>query len=258
MDTKFWGPSGWRLLHLIAQAGRGPLPAFFESLPYVLPCKFCRKSLSEYIEEDPIPSKKGDFPKWLWRIHNAVNAKLRRQGILKSPAAEDPPFKKVEEIYKGRLELGCTRTTFEGWNFLFSVAESHPFSRQARGSLPIQGHPPISALVKAPALELNRWNLLSPEERLPYYNRFWTLLPQVLPFPEWTKAWERASDGTTNTKCRTDCLKGVWTIRRTMEEDLELLNRTTYSNLCKDLRTFRSGCSSSTRGKTCRRNRRAI
>ena len=236
---------------MIVHGGRGPLRQFFEVLPYVLPCKYCRQNLTEHIEHDPIPSEAKEYPRWLWRIHNAVNAKLRSQGLS---AIADPPFERVESFYKGRLSTGCNRTIFEGWEFLFSIADSHPFSRQAQSSSPIRGHPPIESLVEADPAELNRWNLLSAEERMPYYARFWELLPRVFPFSEWSRAWSAASKGA-EVHCRAGCLKTVWSIRRAMEEDLDLLNRTTYSSLCKELQTHRSNCSSVSRGKTCRRKR---
>jgi hypothetical protein len=43
MDTRFWGPSGWRLLHLITYTydpitQRHAMRKFLEALPYILPC----------------------------------------------------------------------------------------------------------------------------------------------------------------------------------------------------------------------------
>jgi hypothetical protein len=230
--------------------------AFFNVLPFVLPCKFCRQSLSEYYESDPpeCAVREGRLPRWLWRIHNAVNAKLRRQGI---PTAPDPAFAKVREMYESRLAAGCTRTRFEGWEFLFSVAECHPLGRQERHSTPIQGHPPLEELAGAPPLERNKWGVMLPEERLPYYQAFWELLPAALPFQEWETAWRAAAGKAMNTaSCRSDCLRGVWGIRRAMEAELELLNKTTYDSLCKELRDVRSGCGiTRSRRKTCRRKR---
>lgn len=250
MDTRYWGPSGWRLLHLISFANN-PNPKmceFMNILPFILPCKYCRKSLSEYMTKDPVECNKKDLPKWLWRIHNDVNAKLRHQ---KLHVVSDPSFKKVEDIYLERLLSGCTKTTFDGWEFLFSIAEAHPYSRIARLSVAIPGHPPIEEITIP--LERNRWNIMTPEERLPYFNRFWQLLPDVLPFPEWKKSWNEAD--VTPYMCRIDCLKNLWSIRRHMERSLELLNQTTYSSLCKELQDNRSGCTKSTRGKTCRKKR---
>lgn len=261
MDTRYWGPSGWRLLHLISfgtKAKPADLCAFFQVLPFVLPCRFCRKSLSEYIRTDPVDCalREGRLSKWLWRIHNSVNKKLREQGLVAAGAAPDPTFEQVASIYKDRLAAGCSRTFFEGWEFLFSVAESHPLSRSAKASQPIQGAPAPAVLAAADPLERNRWNVMTPQERLPYYAKFWRLLPKIFPFEEWTAAWKKATKEMNPPTCRTDCVKGLWKVRTIMEEELELLNRTSYADLCKELKTYRSGCGASKGGKTCRRTRR--
>jgi len=252
MDTRYWGPTGWKLLHLIAHAAKpkdmANLRAFFYSVAFVLPCKYCRKSFSEYITEDPMPHSASDLPKWLWRIHNDVNAKLRGQGLT---VVEDPPFSSVKKTYEDLLSVGCTRTNFEGWEFLFSVAEAHPLSRNGKASIPIQDHPAMETLVEP--LERNRWNLMDPEERLKFYNGFWHLLPGVLPFPEWRSIWKRSAKS--QPTCRTECLTHLWSIRRSLEKELELLNRTTYHSLCKEIKRHRSNCTRSTRGKTCRKKR---
>lgn len=250
MDTRYWGPSGWRLLHLIS-FGSEPTPQvceFMNTLPYVLPCKYCRKSLSEYMKDDPVECNKKQLPKWLWRIHNDVNAKLRKQRIHVEP---DPSFEIVETTYLELLAVGCTRTSFDGWEFLFSIAEAHPLGRAGKQSIPIPGHPEE---ITDP-LERNRWNVMEPEERLPFYNRFFELLPEVLPFPEWKESWKTAIKETPS--CRADCLKQLWAIRRNMEESLELINRTSYQSLCRELRDNRSGCAASTRTRTCRKKRKS-
>ena len=252
MDTRYWGPSGWRLLHLISfstSAEPKHIIPFFWTIPYILPCKFCRKSFSENMSKEPIDTAESPA-KWLWKMHNKVNAKLRAQHV--GHHTVDPTFRTVEEIYQERLDSGCSRTTFEGWEFLFSVAEAHPLSRQMRSSVPIQGHPPVETLVDP--LERNRWNVMEPEERLIYYTQFWKLLPSVLPFPEWRTHWKAASS-LNEALCRTDCLKRLWAIRRHMEKELELLNSTTYNSLCKELQRYKSGCAKSVRGKTCRKKK---
>jgi hypothetical protein len=244
MDTKYWGPGGWVLLHSITFASL-PLKdvhAFFSTLPYVLPCKYCRASLSEYMLKYPLDSNPS---KWLWKIHNCVNAKLRSQKLQVSP---DPPFSEVKTIYEERAKAPCTKTTFNGWEFLFSVVENHPYSRQSLVGKPIQGAP--EGIVDP--LEKNRWNLLSAEERYPFAMQFWELLPKVLPFPEWKTIWNECP---TNWTTRRDALKTLWSIRCRMERELELLNSTDFYSLCKELRAHRSGCSSSKRAKTCRKKR---
>ena len=253
MDTRFWGPSGWRLLHLITfsyspERDKKNVCAFFNVLPYVLPCKFCRASLSEYLIEDPIEEgcqSPLQLQKWLWRTHNKVNEKLRKAGLTK---VEDPVFSEVAAMYKEKLEQGCSRTIFDGWDFLFSIAENHPFSRAGNSSIPLINAPPLSELT-TPLLR-NRWNNMESEERIKYYREFWTLLPKVLPFDEWRKGW-----GEIECSTRKDTLASLWRVRSSLEKELELLNRTDYSSLCKLLQSVRSGCNASSRSKTCRKKR---
>ena len=61
MDTRFWGPPGWKLLHQIAyQYPENPTPEdklnygiFYSNLGNVLPCKYCRNSFTKYIKNLP-------------------------------------------------------------------------------------------------------------------------------------------------------------------------------------------------------------
>ena len=243
MDTRFWGPSGWKLLHLISFSDLDKQNGcdFFGLVPYMLPCKFCRTSLSTSILKDPVDCaiREHRLPKWLWRIHNSVNEKL---GVPKPY----PPFSAVEKIYTQRLNYGCTRTTFEGWDFLFSIAENHPYSRLGLGSEPIDGAPSGEGLSD---LERNKWNLLSCDEKYEKFKQFWLLLPEVMPFPEWKEAWKKHDSGDWST--RADAIRTLWKIRAGMEKDLVLLNKTSYSSLCKDLKVNRAS-----RGHTLKKKHR--
>lgn len=265
MDTRFWGPSGWQLLHLITFAykperDKTSICDFFEVLPYVLPCKFCRHSLSGYYEEDPIDkhcSSPLRLQKWLWNLHNQVNAKLRSQGLVsKDHAYKDVPFEKVQDIYSNRLEEGCARTHFPGWEFLFSLAETHPFTKESKHSTPIKNAPPLEEL-NTDFLQ-NKWNILSPEKRLPYYKKFLDLLPKVLPFEEWRQVWKQTSNDFTdscwNTKQST--FRHLWKLRCSLEKELQLLNTTNYFSLCRQIQNVKSGCSTSSRSKTCRKKKK--
>ena len=255
MDTKFWGPSGWKLLHLITFAdhlNKGDIECFFATLPYVLPCKFCRKSLSEYMREIPLDAAlESDEPyaiaKWLWKIHNCVNSKLRGQKLL---TEADPPFSTVKKIYTTKFAAGCTKTVFEGWEFLFSVVENHPYSKQSMGGIPIKDAP--DDIDPSDHLELNRWNMLPKEIRMKYVEQFWTCLPKVLPYREWKSVW---SDCDADWSSRESSMRTLWKIRCAMESSLQLLNKTSYHSLCKELRTHRSGCAKSVKARTCRRKR---
>lgn len=260
MDTRYWGPSGWRLLHLITFAHPTPtdqqrkaLAAFFGALPYVLPCKYCRANLTDHMTALPLePALNSSTPfalaKWLWAIHNKTTERLRSQGLPSSQP--DPDFPTVKRIYLERLAAGCTRTKFDGWEFLFSIVENHPFSRQAATGTPMPDAPPDA--MGRDRMTKNRYNVMTPEERFMETERFWEALPTVLPFPEWRRAWAACS---TDWSTRASSLKSLWRIRCHMERQLELLNQTTYDSLCKELRSVRSGCSAAKRGKTCRKKR---
>jgi hypothetical protein len=245
MDTKFWGPSGWRILHLIAT---GPNAAknlqFWETLPFVLPCKFCRASLTDYYEELPVPTKQAEFAEWLYKIHNKVNHKLRTQGQTIEP---DPTFKAVQTRYTELLSQGCTKTVFPGWELLFCIADNHPSSSPSKPMPDTPSSPPTSLK------ERNRYNLLTPNERKAALRRFWTSLPDVLPFAEWITIWNKAAGSISNAvQNRRTALAWLWKIRCAMNRELHTMSQTNFYGLCKTIREHRSGCSSSVRAKTCR------
>jgi hypothetical protein len=259
MDTRFWGPSGWRLLHLVTFAyepeNKEQVEQMFKMLPFVLPCKYCRASLTEYMEKDPLEpalETRGNLTRWLWRIHNDVNKKLRDQSLTQAQKP-DPPFEKVAEFYESILATGCSRTEFPGWDFLFSIAELHPFSKLAKSSVPI---PVIDCDTLKTKEEKNQWNCLKPNERMPFYKKFWHSLGATLPFSEWRLSWKKhAMQNKTPLETRASTIKWLWRLRCKMEKDLNLLNSCKYKNLCKTLKTHRSGCSKSVRAKTCRKAR---
>ena len=129
MDTRFWGPSGWSLLHAMASAYQ-PTPAnttkyrhFFDSLPVILPCIYCRQSLTQYFQE--LPLRNSDLQSnltlqhWLYQIHEKVNNKLRSQGL---DVVETPPFADVVQKYQGSEDDMC----LHGWDFLYAIAMNYP------------------------------------------------------------------------------------------------------------------------------------
>ena len=117
MDTRFWGPSAWRLLHLIAfSEHRNPdVFIFLEELPHILPCRFCRSSLTEFYKHRPVD--RNDLAHWMYEIHNDVNNKLRKQGHLHKP---NPPFSEVKKYYTELLESADGHVL--GFDFFKSVA----------------------------------------------------------------------------------------------------------------------------------------
>ena len=259
MDTRFWGPSGWRLLHLISFAAPNLehryLKTFFANLPYVLPCKFCRASLTDYYMADPIPADASAFAQWLVRIHNRVNGKLREQKLMTTP---NPEWSEIKQRYTAWMKAPCTTRRMVGWDFLFSVAYTTPC--KSVGSAPMPDAPSSNALT-SPALR-NRWNTMTREERLPFLETWWAALPHVLPFREWRDTWSkhipippRLANGR---KAIT-----AW-LYKTEHQMCKILSESTphdsFKGLCSELNSYSSGCGKkkSGRTKTCRGKRGGI
>lgn len=113
MNTKFWGPPGWKFLHAIAfnypekinmadpedRERMFYYKQLFENLQFTLPCKYCRLSYQKFLKELPIDAflrSRKDITYWLYLIHNKVNKKLRDQ--------EQELFdKKVRELRESNL-----------------------------------------------------------------------------------------------------------------------------------------------------------
>jgi hypothetical protein len=241
MDTRFWGPGAWRLLHTITFAEVGPQAQrrLFELLPYVLPCKYCRASLTDYYEKEPLPDFENAVAaqKWLYRVHNHVNGKLRGQGLL---ATRNPSFDDVARTYKG-AENGA----FPAWDFLYSVAYNHPL--RTKGT-PMPG---ADAAIAATDAEMNRWNTLPPVRRFEYWSEFWRVLPQALPEP-WKSAWAAAAATPCELKTRRAAVAWVWNIRCRFDTR----NKDPYRAVCSRLIDHSSGCGKSKRARTCRKKRR--
>ena len=120
VDTRFWGPSGWQLFHLIAFRSDHPEDLLL-LMKDVLPCKFCRESTTAFVKEHPL---KGDAGKWLYDIHNMVNHKLRSQCKDNAEVIDpgpDPTFEDVKQRYESLKMVDVP-----GRDFLFSVASNYP------------------------------------------------------------------------------------------------------------------------------------
>ena len=252
MDTRFWGPSGWRLLHLtvatpLQERKPSDLHNFFVKLPYVLPCKFCRYSLSGYYETRPVPTE--GFERWLYMIHNDVNGKLRSQNLLKTT---NPTYEEIHKLYSSWADTPCASTQMLGWDFLFSVANTTP-SKSSHSS-PMEGAP---TSIHSHS-DKNKWNTMNYKERIPYIQAWWDLLGRVLPFKPWRHAWQRGE----SSMGRAPVKKGkkavlAWLYRmekyvcKTMAEEAP---HNSFDGLCKEITAFSSGCGKKTspRVKTCR------
>jgi hypothetical protein len=157
MDTKFWGPSGWELLHIVAytypkypsQSTKNKYKRFFLILDKILPCKYCRDSLHQFYKELPIKhylDNRHKLTQWIYQIHNKVNDKLRKQKLLTTPNPSkteiDRKFKEFTENITGKSKTktnikikqnfnknGCCPQCF-GWKFIYSIAFNYPKTKQ--------------------------------------------------------------------------------------------------------------------------------
>ena len=249
MDTRFWGPSGWRLLHIVAfeTPESHDLHKFFELLPWVLPCKFCRASLHDYYAMDPVPIR--NYAPWLYRIHNRVNGKLRDQKLL---LTEDPSWNEVKKTYTDMIAKPCTQQRMIGWDFLFSVAYTTPGA--AVNTSPMPTAPPLSTLT-SPELR-NRWGVSTTKERIGYIQEWWSLLPKVLPFEEWRRIWASSVPNAPSlVKGRRKITAWLYSAEKTMCKELkESQAHDSFTGLCSELSAFSSGCGKSRnlKTKTCR------
>lgn len=112
MDTRFWGPDGWVFLHSIIyfqdfdggnvainHKNLNDMYKYYELVSKILPCKYCRKSMQKYMDTlDITKCKSGyDVKVWMYKIHNKVNNKLRRQGYC---IYKNPKYDEIDEFYK--------------------------------------------------------------------------------------------------------------------------------------------------------------
>lgn len=255
MDTRFWGPSGWKLLHLATftyepTTQKSKMRKFLTTLPFILPCKFCRASLTDYYKKHPYNealTSRAKLTHWMYDIHNEVNAKLREQGLL---TTADPTFAQVKHYYTTWINTTVPSERQQVmWDFLFSVAYCHP-ADTAKSSTPMPNCPTFATRCKSRKIK-NKWNTLKAQERLPYYKQFWRLLPDILEHATQI-TWKRALETTRpQVTCRKTTIAWLWRMRCATDQDF----KDPYTSVCKAVKSHSSDCSSSVRAKTCRKKR---
>jgi hypothetical protein len=254
MDTRFWGPCGWRLLHLsvttpLNDRNFKKIKEFYTLLPFVLPCKFCRQSLSKYYINRPLPDDYSKMNKWLYDIHNDVNDKLRSQNILNT---SNPPFEKIQDEYMKWSESPCASSTILGWDFLFSIANTTP-------SKNLKSSPIVDAPDNLDSPELrNQYNTMNYKERIPYVKKWWSLLKFVFPYKPWRTAWakgERQYGLAPVTDGKKAVLAWLFNIQKAVcKSMMEETPYNSFNGLCKEVSLFSSGCGNAKTKltKTCR------
>lgn len=259
MDTRFWGPSGWKLLHLISFDYRYTAESavsyanFLETIPYVLPCKFCRASLTDFYRQHPyaVDSTAGILPtlnmrRWMFQIHNCVNGKLRKQGL--HPAA-NPTYGAVHKEYTTMQRLSWDQQLLLLWDFLFAVAYHHP--KESAHSSPMPDCPKEAKLCKDPC-ERNKWNVLPWTKRMHWFRRFWVFLPAVLPHEIATRWKEVEKRNPPTWACRRSTLAWLWRMRCGLDTGF----RDPYQSVCNRIAGYSSDCGKKKGGITCRRKPR--
>lgn len=97
--TKIWGSHAWVFLHCIGNTfpsrcnmlQKEQYRAFFNALLYVLPCKLCQQHYSQWIQAEPIHdavSSSNTLKRWIFNLHNHVNARLDKKGLPDISTAE--------------------------------------------------------------------------------------------------------------------------------------------------------------------------
>lgn len=258
MDTRFWGPSGWRLLHLIAadtldDARREHTFQWFQLLPFVLPCKYCRASLQEYYDEQPLTidmlKSPETFGRWLYDIHNRVNEKLRKQKLLKAP---NPSWPTIRAHYQRLHRSLCDTSPLLGWDFMASVAYTTPACRYRPSPMPHAPSGPMSPETK------NRYNLMTRDERIAKLRAWWNLLPSILPCAAWRRAW---AGNPPLEKGRHAVNAWMWRLEESVCSKLQCPTpHDSLPALKEEMSAFESACASKTHrnAKTCRARRRTL
>jgi hypothetical protein len=219
MDTRFWGPSGWQLFHLIAEGS--PTPERTLSLMHrVLPCRFCRESTTQFVSDHPL---KGDAGRWLYEIHRKVNHKLKTQAetdpkvILPEP---DPTYEDVQSKYEEILKKPPHGVP--GRDFLFSIAYNYPEKPEHEDS--------------------------------ETQEKFLRSLRTTYPFPSLRKVVAKYMDTHPfQLDSRTQYLRWMYGLLHRLSEKTNSSIRT-FKGYTHHVAYYKSGCTKSTyHGKTCRR-----
>jgi hypothetical protein len=217
IDTRYWGPSGWQLFHLIAF--RSPHPEeLLLMIKDVLPCRFCRESTTQYTHELPM---KGDPGKWLYDLHNKVNHKLRTQ-CKDDPTIVNPgPDPSFEEIKKRYMSMKMTQVP--GRDFLFSVAVNYPDDPEP--------------------------------DQMAVQRRFLSLLADVYPFSELRTVFQKYhSQNVPELQNRKAYMKWMYGLLMSLSKKVGI-NIPSYKGYVQRVMYYKSGCAKKTyKGKTCRRS----
>lgn len=97
MDTSLWGPSLWRVMHVVAlnypahptQKQVDAHRTFFEVLQHIIPCGTCATNYAKHIKQVPLEASLENGSKlfdWTVAMHNLVNKELGKPSTSASDA----------------------------------------------------------------------------------------------------------------------------------------------------------------------------
>ena len=216
MDTRFWGPSAWQLFHLVAFRSEHP-DDVLNAMKDILPCRFCRESTTQFVHEHPL---RGDPGKWLYTIHNMVNAKLRKQAETDPTVVhpgEDPEFETIKRRY-----MAMKPVNVPGRDFLFTIAANFPESPE--------------------------------ESDMATHRHFLHALAKAYPFEKLRKVVdEYVTDNEPVLTSRSSYMKWMYGLLSRLSKVVGT-KLPTYRGYAHHVAYYRSGCSKKTyHGKTCRK-----
>ena len=235
MDTRFWGPSAWQFMHLISFSyphrpdglDTRRYEQFFNSTKLVLPCKYCRESTTEFMNEPeyalhPAMKDRYTLARWLWKLHSRVNRKLEEQhkkdpSIL--PPESAPSFDDVRFQYEALLKRGPGIRP-PGFDFLMAIAYNYPTK------------------ITSDIIQAHFDFLMSLYDIYPYAS----LRTKLQHYIDRHIVYDAL-------KSRSRLMKWTYSLMKTLDPEVP-----TFRSLIHRYAYYKSGCSKKTyRGKTCRR-----
>ena len=228
MDTRFWGPSGWQLFHLVAYAHPANSEMFFNNIKNILPCKFCRASTAEFMEEGvPLHPHASNTTRWVYELHSRVNKKLREQSKTDKTIAAPPPDPTLDEVsarYHTFLKYSPERLkVIPGADFMFALGYNYP-------------EKPTS-------------------EQIGFHYQFWNELLDLMPYTHLREGYRSfVAKHPIQTALQSRSAYMHW-VHKLLKRLCRGKTRT-YRGMCQHVGYFKSACNTPTyRGKTCRKTK---
>lgn len=185
MNTWLWGPPTWKVLHTLSfapAAAASPNPKiigkFLGTLTHALPCVFCRVSYDGFTHElrdeqfggrtvEGVAAS-GELAKWMYALHDKVNAKLDKQHAESLGLRGDDLLKRCR---RRQITFDCLSKRFALQPIafcaddVFDMLQIFATNMDATKSAQL----PMQEVVHVPVAR-RRWNQL----------QFFMLLPQIV------------------------------------------------------------------------------